>query len=474
MPDPLNDRRAMPSAFRDPKSMAEWIQLDYFRRPRGLRRWRPLIGWGTLAVFAIVVGIVLVLPRGKSAFQAGPVSSAHALINNRCEECHKGAFQTAKRLWSVSSGDIHAVPNEACSQCHDGPPHNANQLTEQSCASCHREHRGQQKLARVGDDHCTDCHADLKTNSRVASDTPYLNVSAFPDSHPEFRLWRDAIKDPGQLHFNHKLHLKPEGILAPGGKTELLVCANCHQQDAAGRYMQPIQYAAHCARCHPLSVQLAGPFADEKMRAAAAEFAKEPAPHKEPAIVRAMLRERLIRFVQQNPVESKPVSPGRPIPRPRRLEAITEQQWARAKGLLTEAEKLLFTNDQLPHNEGLLFDRAAGCAYCHVPAKDDSSQQHGPDGLPKYELTQLPARWLTHSRFGHDSHRMLACTECHAAPDSSKTSDVLMPHVDTCARCHHAKTGVRNDCVECHGYHHRDDGYEASKGWTIGASLGEK
>jgi hypothetical protein len=464
----------MPSAFRDPKTLSDWIQLDYFRRPRGLRRWRSWLGWGTLGVFAVVVALVFVLPRGRSAFQAGPVSAPHSLFNNDCGQCHTDAFQTARRIWTVAPGKIHAVPNDACQKCHDGPPHNDQQLVELSCAGCHREHRGRPALARVDDGHCTTCHADLKANSRAGANTPYQNVSAFPDAHPEFHIWRDGVQDPGQLHFNHKVHLKPEGVLAPGGKTEVLVCSTCHREDIAGRYMQPIQYATDCARCHPLSVQLAGPFTDERTRTAAEEFAKTPAPHKEPSVVRAVLRERLIRFVQDNPVEAKPLPRNRGIPRPRRLEAITERQWVRARGLLTEAEKLLFSNEQLPHNEGQLFDRAGGCSYCHVLSNGEGGAQRTPEGLPVYERTMLPERWLTHSRFGHDSHRMLACTECHPAPDSSKSSDVLIPHVETCARCHNPSTGVRDDCVECHGYHHRDQGYQASKGRTILEALGQK
>jgi hypothetical protein len=465
----------MPSAFRDPKSLSEWIQLDYFRRPRGLRVWRSWLVWATLVVFTLVTAGIFLLPRGKGAFQAGPVSTAHALFNNDCAQCHTDAFQTAKRIWSIGSGDIHAVPNGSCQKCHDGPPHNDNQLAEQSCAGCHREHRGRPALAKVDDGHCTACHADLKANSRAGADVAYRDVRSFPDAHPEFLLWRAEVKDPGQLRFNHKVHLKqPEGVLGPGGKPEVLNCAQCHRQDPAGRYMLPIEYTAHCARCHPLSVRLAGEFGDEKLRAAAEEFAKLPAPHKEPSVVRAVLRDRLIRFVQQNPVVSRQVAASRAIPRPRRLEALDERQWARARRLLTETEKLLFSNKQLPHNEAQLFDQAAGCAYCHIPMKNENGPLVSADGLPRYEPTQLPARWLTHSRFGHDSHRMLACTECHPAPDSSLTSDVLLPRVQSCARCHNSKTGVRHDCVECHAYHHRDETYEASKGKTIAESLGEK
>lgn len=461
----------MPSAFRDPKTLTDWIQLDYFRRPRGLRRWRSWLGWGTFFACMAGVAVVFLLPRGKNTFQAGPVSSAHAFFNDDCGKCHTVAFRTAQRLWSVGSESVHAVPDAACTQCHDGPPHNANQKTPRACVECHREHRGAASLARLTDDHCTSCHANLKANSLAPETNGFLDVSAFPAGHPEFRIWRDNVKDQGELYFNHKVHLQSEGVLGPGGRPEKLACTDCHKADDAGRYMQPIKYENHCARCHVLSVRLAGSFGDDKVKAAAEEFAKIPAPHKEPAVVRAVLRDRLVRFAQANPVvPSDP--PARGIPRPRRLEAVSERQWNWANRQLSESEKLLFANTQLPENEGQVFDRAAGCSYCHVSDTPRGAVPRGPDDLPKYRPTQLLTRWLTHSRFRHDSHRMLACTECHKALDSSKTSDVLMPAVTSCASCHNAGTGVRNDCVECHGYHHRDEGYQATKGHTIDESLG--
>jgi hypothetical protein len=463
----------MPSAFRDPKTLTEWIQLDYFRRPRGLRRWRTWLGWGTFLACLAVVPVVFLLPRGKNNFQAGPVSSAHAFFNDDCGKCHTDAFRTAQRLWSVGGGPVHAVPDQACTRCHDGPPHNDKQRTPRGCAECHREHRGAASLARLTDDHCTACHADLKANSLAPESTAYENVSAFPARHPEFRIWRDAVKDPGELYFNHKVHLKSAGVLGPGGKPEVLKCTDCHKTDDAGRYMQPIKYENHCARCHVLAVRLGGSFPDDKVKAAAEEFAKIPAPHKEPAVVRAVLRDRLVRFAQENPVVPTEARPARGIPRPRRLEAVSERQWDWAKRQLSESEKRIFANAQLPENEGQMFDQAAGCAYCHVPETPRGAVPRGPDDLPKYRPTQLPSRWLTHSRFRHDSHRMLGCTECHAAPDSGKTVDVLMPKLEQCANCHNAKTGVRSDCVECHGYHHRGDDYQASKGLTIAESLGK-
>jgi len=401
--------------------------------------------------------------------QAGPVSTAHALFNADCAQCHTESFQTAKRLFGGVGGEVHAVPNDACVKCHDGAPHNDIQQAEQSCAGCHREHRGRALLARVTDDQCTDCHASLAAHVRAGAESEFQNVASFPAGHPEFKLWREEPHDPGQLRFNHKVHLKSEGVLVASGKTEVLNCSNCHKQDPAGRYMQPIDYSAHCARCHPLSVKLSGLFADERLKAAAAEFDKIPAPHKEPAVVRAVLRDRLISFALDNPVVAKQVTHERAIPRPNRLEAIDEVQWDWAK---TATQELLFGTKQLVHAEGLLFDRAGGCTYCHIPVGASPTGRKSIDELPKF-TTNLPVRWFEHARFGHDSHRMLACTECHAASESTKTSDVLMPRMETCAACHNQNTRIRHDCVECHVYHHRERGYEQSKGRSIAESLGK-
>ena len=67
--------------------------------------------------------------------------------------------------------------------------------------------------------------------------------------------------------------------------------------------MQPIAYEQDCKKCHPLSVQLvAKKFASGKLEDAVTRFNKEPAPHREPEIVRGVLRERLLKFVQENPI----------------------------------------------------------------------------------------------------------------------------------------------------------------------------
>jgi hypothetical protein len=487
----------MSSAFRDPKNLSEWIELDYFRRSRFLGWLRRRATWVTLGVSVLLVGGTLLLPWTSKLYQAGPVSTAHAMFNDNCAVCHTESLQTLRRFWP-GNASVRAVPDEACLRCHDGPPHNAEQVSAPHCAGCHREHRGREALARLPDSACLACHARLKDNTRHPDQCRFRDVTGFPDGHPEFALWLGTdplaprAKDPGKLRFNHQVHLRPEGVpvLAPvtgagaaGGKlqTEHLECDRCHRQDSAGRYMLPIRYEDHCRRCHPLTVMIAGKMEDagdrdqkeaEAFAEAVRAFAREPAPHPKPGesaeLVRAALRERFLRFAREHPVvlAGREAEPVLSWPGPRSPEAITEPQWRWARGQLEESERLLFVNVQGPVNRRVLEERPGGCAYCHI--------EKGPvqGGLPEYERPNLRQRWLPHSRFSHESHRMLDCTQCHAARGSSRTEDVLLPKLETCARCHNARAGARSDCVECHGYHDRGHGPEPTKHRTIDECLG--
>src|SRR5262249_39637664 len=82
-------------------------------------------------------------------------------------------------------------------------------------------------------------------------------------------------------------------------------------------------------------------------------------------------------------------------------------------------------------------------------------------------------RWLPHSVFSHDSHRPLQCLECHpGVPESRLTSDVLMPAIESCRKCHTGtERGARSDCVECHTYHPAPARREASHDLAIEAFL---
>ncbi len=438
----------MPSSFRDPKTLPEWIELDYFRRPRRFWRLRRGVIW---LVLLTCLGLLAVTawPKTRFIYESRPVSSAHTMFNNNCGICHIESFQTAKRLVG-GDREVRSVGNDTCRQCHDGPPHHEHLVPNPDCATCHQEHRGQLILARVADSHCTQCHADLER--QVGGECSFFpKISGFTKDHPRFGAWRGkALDDPGTIRFNHEAHLQLKGKPLRGIDQPLLDlqrndCGYCHQPDPAGRYMKPVNYEQHCSQCHPLSIQLVGKWHDARVQAAAETFRKLPAPHKDPGTVRAALRERYIQFVEENPSvigtkEMTEALPRLPWLQPPQSGTETKDSWAKQQ--LQEGERILFTG-------------GGGCRYCH-----EVRVERGARGLPEYapssiRAASIPERWFPHSFFSHDRHQMLKCTECHDATHSRLTSDMLMPTIENCRECHSPQRGTRTDCAECHHYHDR-------------------
>lgn len=467
----------MPSSLRTPKTLADWLDLDAHQRQRwfrGTRAWRLIL----LAVLlACVVGAALPAVLGKrQAYQAAPLSGAHALFNDDCARCHQGHFETATRLWHFD-GDVHSVPESACLQCHSGHVHHDTQTEKRHCAGCHHEHRGRPALARVADAHCTSCHADLKRNDGQPPGYDRHVTGFAPGQHPDFK----ERTDPGTIRFNHAVHLKAEGVLTIDDKqrqklrkpdespfpTDLpkegrvLACADCHQPDAAGRLMQPISYERHCKECHPMQAQIVGDWGDDERRRRAWGFAEKPVTHPSPfggpETVRAELRERLARFIADKD-NARLFLGEQPVEEPERLLPGHAPRPALNEKAFDWVEK------HLTRTEAVLFDRGGGCRYCHAEKNEPRRQ-----GLPDYLPSAVPGRWYNHSVFSHQAHRMTACTECHAATVSEKTSDVLLPAIDACRRCHDSTASVRarTDCVECHGYHDPAKGKGPQRPLTI-------
>src|SRR5262249_44676186 len=63
--------------------------------------------------------------------------------------------------------------------------------------------------------------------------------------------------------------------------------------------------------------------------------------------------------------------------------------------------------------------------------------------------------------FHHRAHQSTSCITCHNAPQSSQTSDILLPPVKTCARCHRSNAAPGETCMLCHDYHHWKEQLEA-------------
>jgi hypothetical protein len=473
----------MPAEPRSPKTLSDWMELDYYRRPRSFRRLWFWSVCGALGVAVLFLAPTL-LPSWRTVYEAGPVSTVHAMFNNDCAQCHDHPFETLNRLGRFDAS-IRAVSDDTCEKCHSGPRHHGDKvLHDLSCAACHREHRGWPSLSRVPDEDCLQCHRDLRRGVKPGEESAYNNVAGFA-LHPEFQQrWEKAPNDPGTIRFNHQKHLVPEGLLvlddkqgAALGQTppdaskqsrKMLQCGDCHQPDEAGRYMKPVRYEQHCRTCHPLAVQVLAPLDAPEGKEAWRQFSKEPAPHRTPETVRAVLRQRLVDFIQGHPAflqEPDPEQAERPIPgRWPQPSPVTEKEYQ-------------WVNKQVAAMEHLLFDAAGGCAYCH---REEHKEKRNPNGLPEYARSWINERrfpglgerheWFPHSRFRHDSHRLLDCTQCHRnIRTSTETSELHLPGVASCQECHNNRSGAgaRADCVECHTYHPAEEKKQFRGQWTV-------
>jgi hypothetical protein len=491
------------------KSRAKRIALDYFKRPHPLRRAKLVLSIA-LPLVAVVVVAVHAVRGDRRLYTSGPVSTAHALFGARCEDCHSAPPSTAAGAAPINAFFV-PVSDLACSLCHDGPVHQNNQGFTPACSSCHFEHKGRVRLVDLTDRQCTQCHAGLATkDGRPPAFSP--KIERFSSDHPEFavtaaagtaaRVRLDAKPGPAddaQVCLDHQKHLKLGLFRAdapwyrPGMKGVVetpkglrLGCTYCHRPEGDGAHMAPISYAKHCADCHPLA------FDSER-------FPGATVPHDKPEIVHAFLRtkytespegERTAKPVTKEAATEKPEEEaGRPRRRLGAREPVEEERPRRRLGGRGEPEAAPPPPTKAARGfkevEALLFfknkESADTCLLCHtltVPERAKPSVSCaeingkpaseavaliGPvqaalkgargEKLPAVAATRIPARWLPHSSFDHRAHRPLGCVECHKAPESTNTADVLIPSVATCRECHRDSGGARTACIACHRYH---------------------
>jgi hypothetical protein len=416
--------------------------MNYFKRPHPFRRWRF---W--LSVSVPLLAILWIawhgLTRNQRVYSGGPMSPAHAVLAAKCDACH---FEMAG-FFSAKTSD------RACLACHDGPIHHADQVFTPKCSSCHEEHRGLARLAATSDAACTQCHANLRTTG--TEPVKYVrDVEKFGSGHPEFAALRSGSIDPGTIKLNHAVHMK-KNLAGPNGPVQL-DCDDCHRPptstDAwrfgsaappaatsvsssdvmppsqksdlaamvlARAYMAPPTYAKTCAACHGLQF-------DKR-------FA-EGTPHDTPEVVHKFLVDKFQQYIAVHPAEVRVTGlvPGLPQkPQPVAVRTLTPQQWVTER--VAESEQLLYGKT---------------CRQCHALSFSAGVP------LPAIAKSNITPRWLPHANFNHDRHELVKCTECHAALTSHETSDILIPGIATCEKCHHAGAdGAESRCFECHTYH---------------------
>jgi len=450
----------MARSKRTTKSLAQRIDLSYFKRRHPFRWWRTILAIAAPAVALLWFG-GLAVANHKKMYSAGPVSPAHSVFGTRCELCHV----TRAGFFSRQ------VKDDKCLSCHDGPVHQASQVFTPGCASCHGEHRGAAHLASVSNDDCARCHSDLQTKGG----SPHVEraILNFDTQHPEFRAVRADFHDPGTIKLNHEVHLKA-GLRGPNGPVQMQ-CDDCHRsaddrrswpyavpstatpkpasaaapplpggtlpewRSHSAAYMTPITYAQQCAACHqlPFDAHISG-----------------NVPHDKPETVHDFLVRTYTDYIRAHPGELKTAwTPLQRIPQqsPPRITRNTDE-WVKFR--VEEAEILQWQKS---------------CKECHA-------LQQQPDRLPVVAKSAITERWFQHANFDHRAHRLLDCTACHAnAPKSRETSDVLLPGIKTCQQCHRSQSdSAESRCFECHSYHDWSKQKSSTRGYELPQLISER
>ncbi len=142
----------MPGRNRSTKALAQRIDRQYFRRIFPLQYWRWILSLASAALGLLWIGLHSV-SHSRTAYNPGPLTPAHAMLNQKCPVCHVPAGAFASR-----------VTGQACSACHDGAIHQTNQTFTPQCVACHVEHSAT-RLTAVSDGQCVACHGNLKSKT---------------------------------------------------------------------------------------------------------------------------------------------------------------------------------------------------------------------------------------------------------------------------------------------------------------------
>jgi hypothetical protein len=349
--------------------------------------------------------------------------------------------------------------DHSCLACHASQSfHQADVARDTSCSVCHREHQGSGPMAAVAAQNCVACHGDegqmhaarekslampamlfmrkVQPGAVVhAAHRPEAGftevITSFAKDHPEFRVLREKSVDSNTLRFNHRLHLTGSDIPLVNGRA--LECTYCHRPDATGAFMARLSFEQSCRACHALDFDEHNP--------------GMTLPHGDAAYVRAFLRSLPVQYADY--AAHKLGMTGRS-----EIDAFVRHQVESLRKRERSGEDLeravFMSNGTVgpPAGGGGRPERAkfAGCAFCHDVAWRDNA-------APRVTPPTTPDRWLLGASFNHGAHIAMACTECHAAASSERTSDVILPTQQSCVRCHSPKGGAADSCTSCHVYH---------------------
>lgn len=382
-----------------------------------------------------------VLPD-DSIWDSGPLHRAHRMIGDDCSACHEVAFS---RVQDTTCLNCHAQINEHASA--EAFPEAG--LDGVRCATCHVEHHVPSVLVQRDSGGCVSCHQGVDAFKGGVSDLQ--SVANFPDDHPEFKVslpmmdtqrnrWpikRVSLSDPdlkssSNLKFPHDLHLDSGGIEGAAGRV-VMNCGDCHQPDPGGATMAPVGMEKDCSSCHLLTFDSGYP--------------QRQLPHGAPGLLLPVLEEFYAKrtLVGEDLAAGRPLFPAERPGREPRMEAAL-----RAQALVLAKRQALATAEDI-------FERTT-CAICHqVDRKEVEGGELTWEVLP----VKLVDRWMPKSVFDHQPHKDQSCATCHNAKASAFANDVLMPDLANCKTCHggpESDNKIQSECIDCHQFHHPQQG----------------
>ncbi len=385
----------------------------------------------------------------ETLWLSGPMSNVHAGLAENCSACHLRPFEM--------------TTNEACLACHAETANHFDVAKHASaaddpslarCAACHKEHVGGESPIEEASSTCTDCHANLKA---VASATELYDVSDFALQHPQFRPTlvtgvgtavdgallptvarapldpKYPLSEQSGLKFPHDVHLNKEGVRGLGrvaDKTWQMNCESCHQPQADGALMRPIEMERDCGYCHELV------FKPDNL-----DVLRE-LPHAKPVEVQEIVHD----YYGARVLEGGLNVPGAPESARRRPgEAI---------GLAGRAEGLDWAAEQAELELKRIMEVSL-CGDCHVAQASAEPDSRGRT-VWTVQGALLQRHWMPKSYFNHEPHFAMDCVSCHAATTSKSSTDVLMPPIENCRDCHkgeQAGASASSECLACHVFH---------------------
>ena len=476
---------SLPQSSKEKSARIDW---GHFNHPAPTTRVRTL-GWLLAAIIVAVPLLVLTVSAGvtgnrpealDAAASRGPLTAAHAGLDNQCEACHEPFERITGGNWAgdlglVSSTHTNGVGmhNAKCQSCHAGSIHHPQVRPDspliQTCAGCHRDHQGRDyDLKRLTDSNCIGCHGALPDHANNPSAVQVATrITGFATDHPEFRQIDTAgVKHERKIKFSHAVHMAPGMGLANSGytfdqitdpneqkrylallgqsntgATVELTCASCHQLSASrtdGAVPPLTELEQFSLLTRPLLDDLpkeplqpprqAGQYFlpinfDTHCRAChpltfdeSEGLARESVPHRKQP---AELEQYLRGVYSARYIADTLADPKAPDRGTGRLDPLPDALDAAGKKKATEQ-----IGRQIDGAMQTLFGGNKTCLECHYAQWPLLAEASSASPVPTAIVPgQIPTVWQPRARFDHSAHRAMTCQSCHPGSDRSPAEE---------------------------------------------------